>query len=299
MAEETTSSTARTVRPNSSLDDVTREWLQSRLKDIECAEEHTHKDVLTIYGSIFPGLDIRVRMAIEGLQDKRNTLLVVLHTQGGLVEEVRNIVQVLRSHYNHVHFLVPVCAMSAGTVLVMSGDEIYMDYFSRLGPIDPQIQTNQGERVVPALSYLRQYEKLIEKSRTEPLTVPELALLNKLDLAELHQLELAGSLSVSLIEDWLTKYKFRNWKINNLPVSEEDKRIKAKGIAEKLNDHEKWYTHGNSIHKDILEKDFNMKIKDYSDNDTLKKAVWEYFWAVLEYINRAGYTSFVHTRGFT
>lgn len=295
MAEEPTSSTARTVRPNSSLDDVTREWLQSRLKDIE---EHTHKDVLTIYGGISPGLDISVRMAIEGLRDKGKTLLVILHTQGGIVEEVRNIVEVLRHHYDNIHFLVPVCAMSAGTVLVMSGDEIYMDYFSRLGPIDPQIQTNQGERMVPALSYLRQYEKLIEKSRTEPLTVPELALLNKLDLAELHQLELAGNLSVSLIEDWLVRYKFRNWEVNHEPVDDETKRIKAKEIAEKLNDHEKWYTHGNSIHKDILEKDFKMKIKDYSEGETLKKSVWEYFWAVVEYTDRVDYTSFVHTREF-
>lgn len=152
--------------------------------------------------------------------------------------------------------------------------------------------------MVPALSYLRQYEKLIEKSRTEPLTVPELALLNKLDLAELHQLELAGNLSVSLIEDWLVRYKFRNWEVNHEPVDDETKRIKAKEIAEKLNDHEKWYTHGNSIHKDILEKDFKMKIKDYSEGETLKKSVWEYFWAVVEYTDRVDYTSFVHTREF-
>lgn len=136
------------------------------------------------------------------------------------MEEVRNIVQVIRHHYTYVHFIVPVYAMFAGTVLVMSGDEIYMDYSSRLGPIDPQIQTNRGERVVPVLSYLRQFENLIEKSKTEPLTTPELVLLNKLDLAELHKLKLAGKLSVSLIEDWLTRYKFRNWNRNGEPVSE-------------------------------------------------------------------------------
>ncbi len=139
------------------------------------------------------------------------------------MEEVRNIVQVIRHNYKHVHSLVPGYAMSAGTVLVMSGDKIYMDYLSRLGPIDPQIQANRGERVVPALSYLRQFERLVEKSREEPLTAPELALLNKLDLAELHQLELAGKLSVSLIEDWLTKYKFKDWKKEGAEVSPEKK----------------------------------------------------------------------------
>ena len=32
-----------------------------------------------------------------------------------------------------------------------------------------------------------------------------------LDLAELHQFELAAKLSASLIRDWLIKYKFKDW----------------------------------------------------------------------------------------
>ena len=278
-----------------SLDDVTRDWLQSRL---EAIEELTEKDVLTICGHIVPGIDIRVRMAIEVLQSKRETLLVLLHTQGGIVEEVRNIVQVIRHHYQHVHFLVPVCAMSAGTVLVMSGDKIYMDYLSKLGPIDPQIQTNSGERLVPALSYLRQFERLVEKSKKEMLTAPELALLSKLDLAELHKLELASRLSVSLIEGWLTEYKFKDWSQNGNEVSLDKKKQRAREIAEKLNDHEKWYTHGNSIHKDILEKDIGLRIDDYSEEKNLKKTVWDYFWSMLEYANRYNYASFIQSRGF-
>lgn len=278
-----------------SLDDVTREWLQSRLETIE---KITEKDVLTICGQIVHGVDVRTRMAIEGLRDRKETLLVLLHTPGGIVEEVRNIVQVIRHNYEYVHFLVPGYAMSAGTVLVMSGDKIYMDYLSRLGPIDPQIQTNRGERVVPALSYLRQFERLVEKSREEPLTAPELALLNKLDLAELHQLELAGKLSVSLIEDWLTKYKFKDWKKEGVEVSPEKKKERAREIAEKLNDHEKWYTHGNSIHKDVLETDIGLKIDDYSNKEDLKEAVWDYFWPMLEYVNKYNYPWFVQSREF-
>ena len=286
---------SRIVRPVISLDDVTRDWLQTKL---EVIENVTQKDVLTICGHIVPGADVNVRMAIEGLQDRRKTLLVLLHTPGGIVEEVRNIVQVIRHHYEYVHFLVPVYAMSAGTVLAMSGDKIYMDYFSRLGPIDPQIQINSGERIVPALSYLRQFESLIKKSREEPLTVPELALLNKLDLAELHQLDLAAKLSVSLIEDWLTKYKFKDWKKNGKRVSQKDKKERARQIAEKLNDHEKWYTHGNSIHKDVLEKDIDLKIDDYGAEEGLKEAVWEYFWFMLEYVGKNRYPSFVQSREF-
>ena len=282
MAEETQLSKPETIRSDSSLEDVTKMWLKLKLHDIE---KVTKNDVLTICGGILPGVDIRVRMAIEELvENKQKTLLVILHTDGGYVEEVQNIVKIIRHHYESVHFLVPICAMSAGTVLVMSGDKIYMDYFSRLGPIDPQIQFQNGD-MVPGLSYLRQYEKLIEKAKQRMLTTPELCLLNKLDLAQLNKIKLAADLSVSLIEDWLAKYKFKNWEKNGKPVPKDKKKERAKEIAESLNDHEKWYTHGNSLHKDVLEKgDLRLKIDDYSRDKELKKAVWTYFWAVLEYV---------------
>jgi ClpP class serine protease len=52
--------------------------------------------------------------------------------------------------------------MSAGTVLVMCGDNIYMDYFSVLGPIDPQVKRrSKGNVYVPALGYLEKYNELV------------------------------------------------------------------------------------------------------------------------------------------
>lgn len=45
----------------------------------------------------------------------------------------------------------------------MSGDNIYMDYYSRLGPIDSQVQCRQGQ-MVPALGYLVQWERLVKIS---------------------------------------------------------------------------------------------------------------------------------------
>lgn len=271
------------LRPDRALDTLPAMWLNAKLMEIE---KRTKKDVLAIYGNILPGVDMFVRMAIETLSTRKKELLVILHTNGGVVEEVQNIVNILRHHYKYVHFLVPVQAMSAGTVLALSGDKIYMDYFSRLGPIDPQLF--EGSRSVPALSYLRQYEKLIEKSQQGELSSAEFVLLNKLDLAQLHQFDLAAQLSVSLIEDWLVKYKFKNWK-----ESITKKKNRAKEIAEKFNDHQKWFSHGFNIHKDILEKDIRLKIDDYSD---IKDVVWAYFWPLSGHINRERHTSFVHSR---
>ena len=111
-------------------------------------------------------------------------------------------------------------------------------------------------------------------------------------------MDLAAKLSVSLIEDWLTKYKFKDWSKDGKKVSLSQKKKRAKEIAEKLNDHEKWYTHGNSIHKDILEKDIDLKIDDYSTEEGLKEAVWEYFWSMLEYVSKHRFPSFVQSREF-
>ena len=45
------------------------------------------------------------------------------------------------------NFWCPIFAMSAGTILVMSGDDIYMDYYAVLGPIDPQVRNQNGTYV--------------------------------------------------------------------------------------------------------------------------------------------------------
>jgi ClpP class serine protease len=95
--------------------------------------------------------------------------------------------------------------MSAGTVLVMSGDTIHMDYASTLGPIDPQVR-NRAEQWVPALGYLEQYDRLVEKSKAGTLTTAELTyLLQNFDPAELYQYEQERELSIALLEEWLVR----------------------------------------------------------------------------------------------
>lgn len=279
-----------TIRPKISRDGVLRNWLNKKLGEVEDA---VVGDVLTIYGGIVPEVSIKVRMAIESIPQPSESLLVILHTGGGRVEETQNIVQVMRKHYDRVNFLIPVRAMSAGTVLAMSGDKIYMDYLSRLGPIDPQTPGDSGKKWVPALSYLHQYEELIKKGN---LSIAELTLLNKLDLAELHSIDLAANLAVSLITDWLAKSKL-DLTDNGKLLPAEAKRGKAAEIAEELKNHKKWLSHGYNIHKDKL-AELGLVIDDYSDNPQLTRVVWDYFFFLVEYVGEEPRPAFVHSRGF-
>ena len=256
-------------------------------------------DGITMISPMQPGVEHRVKIAIEARVNRRPDLVVILDTPGGVVEVVERIVRVLRHHYREVKFLIPDRAMSAGTVLAMSGDDILMDYHSCLGPIDPQLE--RDGRLVPALSYLSQYAHLIEKSKSEVLSTAELVLLQKLDLAELHRFELARDLSIALLKQWLTNYKFKDWnktETREEPVTQEMKEERAEWIAEQLNDQERWLTHGRGIDMQTLQQELRLKIEDIGAKPDLKQAVWDYFWFLKDHMARNGLASFVHTLDF-
>lgn len=276
--------------------DSAREWATIRLRTIERLLD---ADVLTIISPINWGLEHGVKAATEAREECGETLAVILDTPGGVVEVVERIVRVLRHHYAEVKFIIPDKAMSAGTVLAMSGDDILMDYHSCLGPIDPQLE--KDGRLVPALSYLSQFEALIEKSHDETLSTAEVVLLQKLDLAELHQFALARDLSINLLKQWLTSYKFKDWVVTETertPVTPEMKEERATWIAHRLNDHERWLTHGRGIDMRTLREELQLRIEDFGANPELKKAIWDYFWFLRDHMARNGLASFVHTPDF-
>ena len=86
--------------------------------------------------------------AAKNAPNPQKKLVIILNTPGGSAETVEKLVDIIRHHYTDVSFVVPDFAMSAGTIFCMSGNRIYMDYSSSLGPIDPQVWN--GKQWVPA-----------------------------------------------------------------------------------------------------------------------------------------------------
>lgn len=91
------------------------------------------------------------------MTDPEMPLDLVLHTPGGLVLASYQIAHAIKRHRGKVTVFVPHYAMSGGTLIALSADEIVMGEHAVLGPVDPQI----GE--YPAASLV----KLVE---TKPLT---------------------------------------------------------------------------------------------------------------------------------
>jgi len=253
-------------------------------------------DGITISGPLHYGLEDQVRFALERKSKKKRRLIVVLETTGGYIEVAQRIADAFRQHYRIVDFIVPNYAMSAGTVLVMSGDAIYMDYFSVLGPIDPQVQ--QNDNWVPALGYVKKFNQLIEKSSKGQLTSAEMTfLVSKFNPAELYAYEQATKLSEQLLKQWLVKYKFKDWRTTEarrIKVTAAMKLKRAEEIAAKLNDTDRWNSHARPISMAVLKRELNLKISDYEPL-SVNVSIKCYYRLLRDYLIKRGFRWAIHS----
>ena len=77
---------------------------------------------------------------------------LVLHTPGGLVLAAEQIALALLERTGKVTVFVPHYAMSGGTLLALTADEIVMDPHAVLGPVDPQIGDMPAASIVKLLA---------------------------------------------------------------------------------------------------------------------------------------------------
>ncbi|MFN8361691.1 MAG: ATP-dependent Clp protease proteolytic subunit [Candidatus Kapaibacterium sp.] len=275
-----------------------REKLNQQLREIEV---HFDADLIFFYGEIHPIFVKWFRDFIEDIKNHdefdRNRLVIMLNTPGGSVETVEKMVEIIRFHYEEVFFIVPDYAMSAGTIFCMSGDKIYMDYSSSLGPIDPQVFN--GKNWVPALGYLDKVEELIQKSSDNNLTDIELIMLQKLDLAELRQYEMARNLTVELLKVWLVKYKFKDWHTHSSTkkkVTEQEKKKRAEETARLLSNNKLWHSHGRYIGINTVRDVLKIRIEDYSNDKPKQTLIREYNDLICQYIREKNIPFLIHSR---
>jgi hypothetical protein len=283
------------------LDKHVKDLLNER---IVALEKYFDGDCIFYYGPIFPSLEKRFRQFIELLQEdgnNRKRLIVFLNTPGGSAETAEKMVELIRYHYSEVYFVIPDEAMSAGTIFCLSGNKIYMDYSSSLGPIDPQVFN--GKDWVPALGYLDQVEKMIEKSANNQLTEAEFIILQNQDLAMLSQFEQAKNLTITLVKKWLVEYKFKDWSTHRTNPDKKDQNVtleekgeRAEEIANILSDNKIWHSHGRKISVSTLTNVLKLKIEDYSENKILRSMVRSYNDFLIDYINRHDTIFFLHSR---
>lgn len=287
-----------------SVNDTIQDLLTEKLKALEV---ELNADVLSYSGPIVDGNENHLLKIIEDLiaePAKKDSLFIILTTSGGSATAVERYVNIVRQHYKEVNFIIPDFAYSAGTIFCMSGDNIFMDYFSVLGPIDPQVRNKEG-RFVAALGYLDKINELIEKAQKKTLTDAEFLILKDFDLAELRGYEQAKELTISLLKKWLVKYKFKNWNTHGTtpallgqPVSLEQKEERAKQIADDLSNNTIWKSHGRPINIETLQTDLKLRIEDYSADASKREKIRSYYDLLADYLRSNQISIFVHTRNY-
>lgn len=274
-----------------------RDIMQDNLTELE---KYLEADVLVLYSDLNFGLEDAIKTCIEDLQiDDKKRLYVILTTSGGSLNPVERIVNIFRNFYEEVNFIIPDYAYSAGTILSLSGDNIYMNYHSVMGPIDPQVRNKDG-KYIAALGYLDKIEELINKSKNGELTDIEGAILLNFDLAELRTYEQEKDLAIDIVKQWLTNYKFKSWlkHKDGTDVTDDDKQNRAQEIATLLSDNKMWKSHARPININTLKNILKLKIIDYGEDTILKNLIEKYYDNLKEFINMNGFNQFIQTRRF-
>lgn len=285
-------------------EDTIKSILNEKLGKLETKLE---ADVVFYYGEIHPAMLRTFRDRIEEFKKNpataRRRLAIILNTVGGLAETAEKFVDIIRFHYDEVYFVVPDFAMSAGTIFCMSGDKIYMDYSSSLGPIDPQVWN--GKQYVPALGYLDKVEELLQKAAAGTLLNAEFLILQSQDLAMLSRYEQARNLTITLLKKWLVEYKFKSWNTHQTTqaklgqaVTGDEKNERAEEVAKLLGNNKHWHSHGRLIGIDRLRKEVKLKIEDYTNDADLQPLIRSYNDLITEYIAKSNYSFFMHSKHY-
>lgn len=208
--------------------------------------------------------------------DQHKKIDVYIETPGGSGEAAEEIVRLLHSKYTDgVSFVVSGDAKSAGTIMVLSGDEIIMTKSGSLGPIDAQVMI--GRHRVSAYDYMQWVvEKWQEANTTSRLNPADAMMIAQISPGELSGVNHSLQMAKDLLKEWLPKYKFRQWhftETRHIPVTDKMKADRANEIADQLLDHAKWRSHGRSLKLEDLES-MGLRITDADKNDALAEIIY-------------------------
>ena len=200
--------------------------------------------------------------------DDSKKLSFYIETPGGSGEAAEEIAKLLRNKYDYVDFIIVGECKSAGTILAMCGDEIYLNDTGSLGPIDAQIQIGRS------IGSAHDYMKWVESKMEEANKYGQLNNFDALMVAQITPNELVGvqhslDFGKELVTNFLKEYKFKNWEITETEgklVVDALRQERAEEIAEKLANHSQWKSHGRALKIDTLRKDIGLKIEDLSDD---------------------------------
>lgn len=194
---------------------------------------------------------------------------LIIHSPGGAPDAAETVMRYLRDQgFDHIRAIVPICAMSAATMMALSCDEIVLARHSHLGPIDPQftISTPDGPRGAPAQAILDQFELAKDQCAINPRAMAAwLPILRSYLPGLLSECVTAQEATEEMVARALSEHMFRE-----MPV--EKRAPKAREVAKWFNDHARHRSHARSIGYDDA-KAQGLHVKLLEDDDDLQERV--------------------------
>jgi hypothetical protein len=197
----------------------------------------------------------KISIAIEDLQGfmeafhgiRGPNLDLILHTPGGNPSATAALVDYMRTRFSNVRVIVPMAAMSAGTMMACSANRIVLGKHSYLGPIDVQLllDTPLGRHMVPALAIIKQFARAQKEIGATGRMSAWLPMLGQYGPGLLEECNNLRKLSEELVATWLSTWMFG---------ARKDRKKKSRQIARRLNDHDKHLIHGRFLSRDTIKK---------------------------------------------
>lgn len=193
-------------------------------------------------------------MSITHSLDKGMGLDIIIHTPGGDLAVMENLINYLHKIFNgDIRVIIPQIAMSAGTMIALFSKAILMGEQSCLGPVDPQYNG------VACQAIIDEFEKAKEEIAENPNTIGlwQTLIAKYPGATIIHECENAIRWSNELMDKWIPKV------YPNIDIEK---------IRDKFLNHKTTYSHARRLSKDDC-KEVGLNIIDLEDFPSLNDAV--------------------------
>jgi Serine dehydrogenase proteinase len=212
----------------------------------------------------------------NGVHERELDLIV--HSPGGSAEAAEQMLNYLRTQFDHIRCIVPLQAKSAATMLALGCDEILLGLHSELGPIDPQIliPVPEGQRFAPAHAILRDFERAKTEIGTDVAMLPAWTpILRGYSGGLLEFCTQQIKLAQEIVAGWLERYMLRQ---------RDDRAEEAKAISEYFGSeasYDRFRTHGRPIRIEELRANVPaLRIAALEEDQSLQDAVLSIYHAL-------------------
>ena len=198
-------------------------------------------------------------MATINRMDRAKGLDLLLHTPGGEINATEGIVNYLRHAFDgNMRAFIPQMSMSAGTMVALACNEIFMGTHSSIGPIDPQVNG------APAHGIREEFEKAAQAFKDNPSAAQVwIPILQKYTPTLLGECENAIKMAEKIVGDWLE---------TGMLKGDKDLDKKRKKILDEFGSHQKSLNHGRHFNYEKV-KEAGVNVTLLEDDKPLQDAV--------------------------